>query len=335
MEGKLTGLEKVAILLTTLGGDAAAAVLRQLDEREVREVSQAIARLRTIPRTEAAEVHEEFFSRLSNREGVYVDGERMARGLIAQAGQLSDDQESHAILNDPVLQRETFMDAVERLPPAALARRLREEHPQIIAFTLANLGARDAAETLLALPEEIHSDVLARITDLGAVSPELFGEVGDILQTEAKNTVHQLGSAVGGAKVAAELMNAVPKDDEGRIFESLEEGHPGLAEKIRDLMFTFEDMVKLTNREVQTVLKEISREDLILGMKTASEDLRTKIFTNMSTRAGDILREDMGSLGPVKLTEVERAQANIVAELRRLEADGKLQLGGGGGDVVV
>ncbi len=335
MQGKISGVEKAAILLTTLGAEAAAAVLRQLDEIEVRQVSQAIARLRSISKTRAAAVHEEFYRQINNREGVYVDGERVARSLIAQIGHLSESDEESRLLADPATQRQAFMSAVERLPPAVLARRIRDEHPQFIAFTLANLTARDAAETLLALPPEVHADVLARIADLGSVSPTLFGELSDVLQTEARSTLQTMGSAVGGAKVAAELMNAVSKDHEGRIFEALEERYPGLGEKIRDLMFTFEDLIKLGNREVQTVLKEVPRDDLMLAMKTASEELRAKIFANVSSRAADILKEDMAVMGPVKLKDVERAQANIVAELRRLEAEGKVSLSGGAGDVVL
>ncbi len=331
-----SGPEKVAILLTTLGGDAAAAVLRQLEDVEVRQVSQAIARLREIPKAQAAAIHEEFYSLLNNQEGLLVDGERVARNLIAQIGSAEAEGQSQAILSDPITQRANFIAAVERLPPATLARRLRDEHPQIIAFTLANLSARDAAETLLALPQEVQADVVERISDLGIVSPALFAEVSDVLQAEAKNSMQTIGSSVGGAKVAAELMNSVAKEHEGRIFEALEERSPGLPEKIRDLMFTFEDIVKLDNREVQSVLKEIPREDLVLALKTASEELRKKIFSNMSSRAGDILKEDMSAMGPVKLKDVERAQANIVGELRRLEGEGKVQLGGGGGgDVVV
>jgi flagellar motor switch protein FliG len=282
-------------------------------------------------------VHEEFYSRLCNREGFYVDGERVARALIAKVGHLSEEEEKEqGLLGDPMIARANFMAAVERLPPSALARRMREEHPQIIAFTIANLPPRDAAETLLALPEEIQPDVIARVTDLGAVAPLLYGEVSEVLMSEARSSTQALGRSVGGAKVAAELMNSVPKEHEGRIFESLDESHPGLGEKIRDLMFTFEDIVKLDNREVQLVLKEVPREDLILGMKTASEELRAKIFGNVSSRAAEILKEDMSTLGPVKLKDVERAQANIVAELRRLEGEGKVTLGSGGaGDVVI
>lgn len=334
MQSKLSGVKKAAILLTTLGSDVAAAVLRQLDEIEVRQISQVIARLRAIPKEDAARVHEEFFGYLSNRDGVFVDGERLARGLIAQVGhEHAPDEESRMV--DPATQRAAFVTAVQRLPPLALARRIREEHPQFIAFTLANLSPRDAAETLLALPEELHADVLARITDLGAVSPALFSEVSDVLQTEARNTLQTMDSVIGGAKVAAELMNSVPREHEERIFEALENANPGLGEKIRDLMFTFEDLVKLGNREIQALLKEVQREDLMLALKTASEELRAKIFSNVSHRAAEIIKEDMSVMGPVRLKDVERAQATVVAELRRLEAEGRVTLGRGAGDVVI
>ena len=333
---KLSGVEKAAILLSTLGPEAAASLLRQLDEVEVRQVSRAIARLRDVSKADAARVHEEFYSRIKNREGLLVDGERLARSLIAKIGHEAEADEEARMLADPASQRAAFMAAVERLPPATLARRIRDEHPQFIAFTIANLPPREGAETLLALPEELQADVVARITDLGTVSPTLFGEVGDVLRMEARDTLHAMGSAVGGAKVAAEVMNAVPKEQEERIFGQLEESNPGMGEKIRDLMFTFEDVIKLGNREVQTLLKEVQRDDLVLAMKTASEELRAKIFANISSRAADILREDMSAMGPVKLKDVEREQANIVAELRRLESEGKVALGrGGAGDVVV
>jgi flagellar motor switch protein FliG len=334
--GAMSGIEKVAILLTMLGPEAAAAILKQLSDVEIRQVGQAIAHLRSIPKEEAAAVHEEFYSRLCNREGFHVDGERVARTLIAKVGHITEEEEdARGVLGDPVMARANFMAAVERLPPSSLARRIREEHPQIIAFTIANLPPRDAAETLLALPVEIQADVIARVTDLGPVAPILYGEVGDVLMSEARSTTQTLGRSVGGPKVAAELMNSIPKEHEGRIFEALEETQPGVGERIRDLMFTFEDIIKLDNREVQGLLKDVPREDLILGMKTASEELRAKIFANLSKRAAEILKEDMAAMGPVKLKDVERAQANIVAELRRLEGEGKVTLGRGGGDVVI
>jgi len=332
---KLSGVEKAAILLATLGPEAAAAVLEHLGEVEIRLASHAIARLRLIPREAAAVVHEEFYSRLTNRERLYVDGERIAQTLIAHAGDPAALEERHRPLTDPAVQRATFMASAERLSKTALLRCLRNEHPQIIAFALANLRPPQAAEVFLALPEKVQTDVLARIADLDAVSPDMLGVLNDVLQAEARNTPQTAGTSLGGTRVAAEIMNRLAREPEARIFATLDETNPGLGTEIRDCMLMVEDLVKLDNREMQHVLREISHKDLVLAMKTASAELQAHILANLSKRAASNLREDIDASGPVELRHVKRAQANIVAEVRRLQQQGKVFIGGRDGDVVV
>jgi flagellar motor switch protein FliG len=332
---KLSGVEKAAILLSTVGPEAAAAVLKHLGEVEIRLVTQGIASLRLIPWEAAAVVHEEFYSRLTNRERLYVNGERIAQTLIAQAGDPAALEERHSPFTDPAVQHAVFMAFVERLSKAALLRCLRNEHPQIIAFALANLRPPQAAEVFLGLPEEVQTDVLARIADLDAVSPDMLGVLNDALQAEARNTLQKPATSLGGTRAAAEIMNRLDREPEARIFATLDETNPGLAAEIRDCMLMVEDLVKLDNREMQHVLREISHKDLILAMKAASHELQAHIFANLSKRAATNLREDMETTGPVELRHVKRAQGNIVAEVRRLQQQSKVSIGGRDDEVVV
>jgi flagellar motor switch protein FliG len=323
------GVEKAAILLLTLGPDAAAEVVQRLSEAEVRQVSGAIARLRAIPHQQAAVVHEEAWRRLSSQEALLVDGERFA-GQLASAGHAA------GALPAPAGDPECLAASFEEVAPQTLAEVLAREHPQVVALTLGHLRARQAAGVLAALPEALQADVVHRMIELQEVPAEVLGEVRDLLA----GRVQQLGRPAAAApsetaKRVAEIMNAVDDGVEARVFAHLESVAPDAAEHVRSLMFTFDDLVRLDNRSMQTVLKEASRDDLVLALKTASTAVRDLIFANMSARAREILKDDMSTLGPVKLKDVERAQANVVAVVKRLEAEQKITIAGEGSDVVV
>jgi flagellar motor switch protein FliG len=328
------GLEKAAILLLTLGPEAAAAVFRHLSEPEVRQVSAAIARLRSIPREHAAAVHEEAWRRLTQREGLLVDGEQFARQMIAAAasGARAPDTARRA----REAGGEFLASSLEPVAPAALAQVLGNEHPQVIALVLANLRPRKAAQVLAALPEPLQPEVVQRIADLQSVPDDLLAEVSDVLagQVQGLGRVSQT-PAVLGAKLVAEIMNVVDAAVETRILAHLESDAPEVAETIRALMFTFEDLVRLDDRGMQTLLKEVARDELILALKTASPAMREKVFKNLSHRAAEILQEDMSAMGAVRLKDVERAQAGIVALARRLDAEQRITLGVREDDVVV
>ena len=333
------GLEKAAILLLTLGPEAASNVFKHLGEEEVRQISGAIARLRSIPHAHAAAVHEEAWRRLTDRDGLLVDGEQFASQVISDVMSGGRGPVSHSSRDlKRVTQRggDFLASSLEPIPPAMLAQVLANEHPQVISVILANLRAKHAAQVLGALPEALQPEIVHRIAELQSVPEDLLAEVGDALQ----GLVQGLGgaterSAAGGAKLAAAIMNVAEDTLEARIFTHLDEAAPELAELIRASMFTFEDLVGLDNRGMQVVLKEVAREDLMLALKTASPAMRDKIFGNLSQRATEILKDDMGTMGPVKLKDVEKAQANIVAVARRLESEQKITIGGMGGDDVI
>ena len=330
------GLDKAAILLLTLGSETAAAVFRHLGEAEVRQLSTAMAHLRTIPRAQAAAVHEEAWRWLSSREGFLVDGEQFVRQLIAVGGQ--DPQAMRDMSRTIETHRDDLAAHLEPVSAPVLAQMLSAEHPQVIAFVLANLQAKQAAAVLAALPDELAPDIVHRICDLKNVSPEVLAEVSSVIRRQVQGlaqTLPEAGQGPGSAKVAADIMNMVDKAVEARVFSALDESAPQVAETIRNLMLTFDDLLLLENRDMQTLLKELPREDLMLALKTASPAMRAKIFANVSKRAAEIMQDDMGQMGPVKLKDVEKAQTAIVGVARRLAEEQKITMGGSGGDALV
>ena len=336
------GVDKAAILLMTLGAEAAASVLRHLSESEVRQLSAAIARLRTIRREQAAAVHEEAWRWLTSKEGFLVDGEGFALKLIeTKAKTAGTTAEKEAALRELRQKQEaaggdSLATSLESVPAPVVAQMLAGEHPQVIAFVLAHLEPRQASEIVAALPEDHHADILFRIADLKSVSDELLAEVSSVLrgQVAGLGSVATGGAALGGTKLAAEILNCADKSLEARVFQYLEEAAPELGEQIRNLMLTFEDLGQLDARGMQTLLKEVPRDDLLLALKTASPDMKDKILGNMSARAREILLDDLSSMGPVRLKDVEKAQTNIVGIARRLADEQKINLGGTGDALV-
>ncbi|MBI3768929.1 MAG: flagellar motor switch protein FliG [Deltaproteobacteria bacterium] len=336
-QAALAGVDKAAVLLLSLGPEAATSVMRHLGESEVRQVSQALARVRSVEPEQLERVHEEFGQRL-RASGLVVDGREFARAVVTRALGDGGTPARSAILAEIETQAgggAGLGDALAGVPAAGLARLLAGEHPQIAALVLANLAAAQAGEVLASLPETLQSDLVERLARLESVPAGLVAEVGSALREQAHALLRPAGTACGGPRVVAELMNCADKTIEARVFEEIEARDPELASTIRNLMFTFEDCIKLDNRGLQMLLKEVAREDLLLALKTVSPDLSAKIFANVSSRAAEILREDMASSGPVKLKDVEAAQLKIIAVLRELEAEGKIVVAGSGKDDVL
>src|SRR5207249_518156 len=326
---RVLGVEKAAILLTTLGPEAAAAVFRHLSEPEARQVSAAIARLRSIPRAQAAAVHEEASRRLTEREGLLIDGEQFARQMITAA--LTGAREERPAGRAGQAGGEFLAASLDPVAPAALAQVLGREHPQVIALVLANLRARKAAEVLAALPEDLQPEIAERIADLQSVPEDLLADVSDVLAGQ----VQGLGRAAPRTGFLGAKLIVADETVEARIFAHLEAHAPEVAEAIRGLMLTFEDLLRLDDRGMQVLLKEIARDDLMLALKTASPAMCEKLFGNLAQRTAEILQEDMGLMGPVRLKDVEQAQARIVAAARRLDAEQRITLGARESDVVV
>ncbi|MBP1690622.1 MAG: flagellar motor switch protein FliG [Deltaproteobacteria bacterium] len=345
MAEDLTGVDKAAVLLLSLGPVVATEVFRHLDEGEVRQVTKALARIRSVPAEQLRAVEQDYRKRVGGTGGLRVDGLLFARELVNQT--LVEGDKSGGASRDEILaeldqlpsgEAAGLARALEGVPPDGLARLLESEHPQIATLILAHLGPAQAMLVLRGLAESVQIDLVERLARLdSAIPPSLVAEVGVILRDQVKGLARETGKAAGGPKVVADMMKHADKTTEGRIFEDLEQRDPELAGSIRAMLFTFEDCLQFDNRSMQTLLKEVAREDLLLALKTASPALSEKIFANVSSRAAEILREDLSSSGPARLKDVEAAQQRIVAAVRDLEADGKLVVAGsgGGGDVLV
>lgn len=329
------------MLLLSLGSEAASAVMRHLDEDEVRQVSQALSRMRHVGAEEVEEIGRDFHETLVRGTGLAVNGKQFALSVVNDA--LDDESAVAASLKSDIVaelegngeQNSNLTQLLEGLPSTGLVRLLEGEHPQIAALILAHVPAGSAADAIAALPEAMQTDVVERLARLEAVSSNLTAEVSTVLEERVKGLLGGSRSAIGGPKAVAEMMNHADKDLEARVFGDLEEVDAELVNEIRTLMFTFDDCVNLDGRSLQTLLKEVARDDLLLALKTASTEMKDKIFSNVSSRAAEILQEDMAASGPVRLREVEEAQARVIATLRELEAEGKLVMAGSGGDVFV
>ncbi len=333
------GLDKAAILLLTLGAEVATGIFKHLTEAEVRQLSHAMARVRTIPRRTAAAVHEEAWRWLSSREGYLVDGEDFVRRLISTVASSRVGHEQQAMRelarrNEP---SSSIAARLEGVAPDAIAKVLADEHPQVASLVIANLDTRQAADVLVGLPEALQTDVVQRIAELRAVPAEVLNDVGNAIvgQVERLGATAHASVPTGGAKLAADIMNLVGHFVEERILATLDDRSPATADVIRGLMLTFEDLHRLDNRGMQTVLKDVGRDDLLLALKTASPVMQERILGNLSLRAREIMEEDLATLGPVRLKDVERAQAAIVLAARRLAEEQRIQLGLSSDDAVV
>ena len=336
----LTGTEKAAVLLLSLGPDVATEVMRHLAEDEVRRVVQAVARVRSVDTERLESVNKEFTEILTSNPSLAVDGREFAMALLsrtaaAQSEKGEDSNDAIAQLEKHVIEDTSLADALDGVPSTGLATLLEAEHPQIAALILAHVEPRRAAEAIQRLPEPLQIDVVERMARIESVPAGLHGQVSAVLAQQMRGLARPAGSQIGGVRAVAAIVNQLGGELEGKILGAIEEHDAELGQKIRALTFTFDDCLKLDTRSLQTLLKEVPREDLLYALKTASPALSEKIFANISSRAAEILREDMGSLGPVRLSEVESAQQRIIASLRELQAEGKIVVAGGGGDVLV
>ncbi|MGD0282484.1 MAG: flagellar motor switch protein FliG [Dissulfurispiraceae bacterium] len=323
---KLSGVEKVAAFLSIIGEEAATAVFKHLDPLELARVIPMMARVKLSP--ELAEGLMTDFGEKVGTAMFSVDDEYIKKILVKAFG------EDHAKkLMDKIESGASAFDILRWLDSSAIANLLAREHPQTIAIIIAYLEANQAAEVLGKLPEHIKIDVALRIASLDQISPSILGELEDVLQSQLQS--YTRGRKIGGIKTVAEILNQLDRASEDLILKNIEEKDQILADEIRKLMFTFDDLVVIDDRGIQMILKEITTDDLALSLKMATDELKSKIFKNMSQRAVQILKEEIESKGAVRLSDVEKAQMNIVRVARRLEEEGKIVVGGKGGEEII
>ena len=327
----LRGFEKAAVLLNYLGPDAAKALFKNIDDGDIRKLLGTMAKFRVMPVEVTKKVLEEFYELISESEDYIFSEKTASKDIIIEA---VGEERARGILghmsNSGPVQR--TLESLEIVDAKSLANFLINEHPQTISVILAHLEPEKKGEVLKRLPEALQAEVVLRLANLDHVAPELITEVDRVLKMELSTlgTVEQ--ASLGGVQPVAEMLNVMDKNTETSIMSRIEEKDPILAEEIRKLMFVFEDIVKIDDKGIQTLLKEVPNDKLLLALKTANEDIKLKIFKNISQRAANLLKDDLGNMGPARLSDVEGAQVEIVNTARRLEAEGKILIARGGSE---
>jgi flagellar motor switch protein FliG len=329
----LTGPRKAALLLMVMGEQFASHVFKHLDEKEVKAIGEHMAQMKTVDTSLISSVMNEFQESCRKNNILGVSGKNFFQKTVSKA---FDSRKAENLLSDfsGDGQSKRF-EKLKTLSPQVLSNLLVDEHPQTVALILVNLPYQTAAEVLQLLPEEIQSEVIVRVADLDNVPDDIMNEIQDVIFEQLSDIGNESNQKLGGIEAAAEILNQVDQKTENSILEKIESDREELAEEIRQSMFIFEDLIHLDDRSIRSLLKEVGNDELILALKTASEALVDKIFSNVSQRAAQMMREDMEVMGPVKLRDVEQAQLNILKTARRLEEEGKIVLGGKGGDDVL
>lgn len=323
----LTGPQKAALLLTLVGEEIASSLVLQLEEKELLLLRQGIHHTAYVEKEDVDSLLTEVQQHLEKASFLTEETAEYLRRVLAKAL----GPERATALMSRIVQEEDESSGIEELremDSKTLANFLRDEHPQTVAFILAHLYPEHAGQILSLLSEEMQEEVAYRMAQLGRTSPEVIEEVSNLLRHEIRQV---RGREVGGVRSVAEMLNHVDKTTEERILTCLHKMDPDLADSVRGLMFVFEDLVQVDDRSMQQLIREVEREKWVLALRTASPQLKKKIFGNMSERAGALLREELESLGPVRLRDVEKAQREILDFARQLEAEGKIFLTAGKG----
>ncbi|MFO0461520.1 MAG: flagellar motor switch protein FliG [Burkholderiales bacterium] len=327
------GLERSAILLMTLGEEAAAEVFKHLSPKEVQKIGEMMTRLRTVPKEKVGQVLDPFQAEAEANGSLVADTDEYVKAVLRKAL----GEEKAGLLINRILQGSdtSGIESLKWMDAESVAELLRNEHPQIIASVLVHLERDHAAEILQRLGARTRSDVLLRIATLDGIQPNALRELNEVLSRVLAGADKLKKTALGGPKIAAEILNGLGSALETEVLDSVRESDEDLAQAIQEQMFTFDDVVKLDDKAIQSVLREVANDALVIALKGASPEIRDKILKNMSQRAAEALREDLESRGPVRVSDVEAQQKEILKTVRRLADAGEIAIGGGGEDAFV
>jgi flagellar motor switch protein FliG len=327
------GVENAAILLMSLGEEAASEVFKHLAPKEVQALGETIAKLKVIKREQVDAVLDKFDAVAETQSTLVADTDEYVRAVLRKA--LGDDKAN--LLLDRILQGSdvSSIESLKWMDAASVAELLRNEHPQIIAAVLAHLDFDQTSSVLKFFPERGRNEVLIRIATLDGIQPTALKDLNEVMSQLLAGGERMKKSSLGGAKTAAEIINMMGSSVEASVLDYIREADSDLAQKIMDNMFTFDDVNKIDDKGIQAVLKEVQSESLVIALKGASAELREKVFRNMSSRAAETLKEDLETRGPVRLSEVEAEQKEMLKIVRRLVDEGTIVLAGGGDDQFV
>ena len=321
------GIQDAAIFLMSLGEEEAAEVFKHLSPKEVQKLGETIAKTRAVSHDRVDQVMLRFASEASSQSLLVSDTDNYVRAVLKRA--LGDDKAS--LLIDRILQGGDVsgIESLKWMDPLSIAELLRNEHPQIVAAILVHLEADQTAGVLKNFTERTRNEVMLRIATLEGIQPTALKDLNEVLYKVLAGGDKIRKTSMGGVKTAAEIINMMGTQIESSVIESIRGFDPELAQKIMDKMFVFEDLLKLDGKSIQLVLKEVATDQLIVALKGATNDLRELVLANMSSRAAEALREDLESRGPMRLSEVEAQQKEILKVVRRLSDEGQIMIGGG------
>ena len=336
MAKQFTGPEKAAIFMVSLGESQAIKILENMDEREIQMLGNYMAAMGDVDMPTMDSVNKDFYDQVDDGTGgLGVAGMDFLKAALMKA---LDPAKATEILNNITTPGEEMgggLETVRMLEPATIASFLVNEHPQTAAIVMAHLEPSMASQTIREMPEEHRMEIVHRLATLGRVSPSILRELDEALQNEFRASGAVSGSKLGGVEAAAHIMGSLDRASETSILTAMDEVDPDMANEIRNLRFTYEDISKIDDQGIQLILKDVAQEDLLLSLKTASDTLKEKWLSNMSERAAMMIREDLESMGPTKISDVEKTQAKIVAVCKQLEEEGKISIGGGPGEELV
>ena len=324
----LTGIEKAAILLVVLGDQTSSSIVKHLSEDEVEIVSREVARLKKVSPEDAEAVLEEFYQLTSAREYVARGGVDYAKSMLIKAfGPEASKRLIDRLVSGLGEDMVTF-DALQKADPEQLAKFLHNEHPQTVALVLAHLNPSQAAALLSALPRELRGDIALRVASLDEISPEVIGKIAVVIGQKLNSLGGFSRESYGGVRAVAEMFNRLDSVTSKDVLTAIEEQDAALVETIRHLMFVFDDLLLLDETSLKEVLAKVDRKVLTLALKGTGDQLKNHFLKNMSTRGADLIREEMESMGPVKIKDVEGAQQLVIAVVRQLENEGVLSVRG-------
>lgn len=329
----LSGQEKAAILLSALGPTTTKIIFKHMKDNDVKRMINTMSSLSKSPIWMVKRVLEEFYSAI-NEDAELLFSENKGRDFIL--GTLGEDRAKQLLGQIVDVGTSNTLESLELVDTRTLANFLINEHPQTIALICAHLPVEKKVDVLRKLPEGLQAEVVLRVANLDFVSPELIAQLDDVLKTELSTLGSIDTQQLGGIEPIADMLNLMDKNSEKNIMARVEEKDPELAEEIRKLMFVFEDIIYVDDRGIQELLKIVDNQKLVIALKTAPDDVKTKLFKNMSNRAATLLKEDLDAMGPTKISDVEKAQQEIVQQLKDLESKGKALISRGGeGDAFV
>ncbi len=330
--GELKDIEKAAILLISLGEADAAEVLKHLGPKEVQRIGYAMTQLDNVPQSQVEAVVSDFMHVVSDQTGIGINNDRYIRSMLNQA---LGEEKAKTLLDRILMSTNTSgLDTLRWMEPRQIAEVMRFEHPQIQAVVTAYLDPDQAAQVLTYFDEKVRLDILMRVAALDQIQPQALQELNDLFEIQFTGSSSSKSATLGGVKATANIMNFIDSTVEAELMDGIRDVDEGLASQIAELMFVFDNLIDIDDRGIQVLLREVSTDLLVVALKGADTSLQEKIFKNMSKRAAELLRDDLEAKGPVRVSEVETAQKEILSIARRLADEGEIMLAGSGEEMI-